>query len=624
MKKKLLSFLFLFVCIFSFTSACSKNDIERIELVEDSIKTEYMIFEDLDINDLEIKISFNDSEKIYTIDQSMFTIGQVDNTVAGEQLLSILVEYKGYEKRFTVSLNFYLPQDITAIIDKIDALPEKENLDFNYITTLNSIQDEFLSLEDKYKTYVSNYNELESKIEYLQRKKEEVITPDVLCQRYVYVGILDKLISSLDMNSYTDTGKEEITIHYNNGIVMLNDDNNYNVMNEIVYQTRKKILEVKTRDELSLIEYKEQTISKLIAYKNSFDRNLYSQDNVVEFENILFEGIDSLDKSNDKDTINSIFETYCENLDNIVTIEEEKIIKFNNLVSSKIYETSEYYFNINLSKYDTEGRESLNEYLDKYQNLIKQAKNEEEMDNYIYDLKKILSSIPTLEEKEMSLLNEYRNNAINRIESIYLSINIYNYSSQNRIEIENILLKAKESIALSNDYEVIDSLIEDIPNKINGLLTIEDELKIILDTRINEYINVIETLLSSFSASDYSSGNWNDILSIIEEAKQYIRSISLQTSDETIVSNLNKKYLQIDNILTLQEENQLLIENTRNESIKTIDEYYSNLNKADYTENEWAFITNKITNVISMIKQLEEVQSINRLTRDTINYVQLI
>ena len=160
MKTKIASFIYI-VFFALFLYGCSNENKVQFDLDKETLDSEYIVGENIQIKELKIKV--NNSDVI--ISENDFELGNVDNTLVGEQNMDIKVNYKGVNKTFKVNVIFDIPAEVKELKSKIDCLPEKNELNFSHYGVLQIIENSYSSLSDFYKSYVDNYDiYLESKI----------------------------------------------------------------------------------------------------------------------------------------------------------------------------------------------------------------------------------------------------------------------------------------------------------------------------------------------------------------------------------------------------------------------------------------------------------------------------
>ena len=117
MKKKLVIFLSLFILMCSFVSGCSSNNIKKIEIIEDSIKRNYIVGEEVSVNNFELKVTYNnEKEEYYYITDEKVKLNEIDNSIVGEQKLHITFNYNNTDVNLQLLINFELPNDVKNIL----------------------------------------------------------------------------------------------------------------------------------------------------------------------------------------------------------------------------------------------------------------------------------------------------------------------------------------------------------------------------------------------------------------------------------------------------------------------------------------------------------------------------
>ena len=628
MKNKIKSFLLLFASTFFVLCGCSNeksNKIVDIDVIKNSTQTEYVVLEETYIEDLLFVVSYaNDKVSTYSIADEMFSYSSMDNTVEGEQDVFIYVNNKDYKETLVLKVNFVLPQEVQAINDSIQNLPSINNLLFTDEKTIDEIQQAYMKLDEKYKPYVYEYDNFNMKKDHIVNMKKDCITSDVLNDRYVYVRVLDKIISSIDTRDYSAEALKKISNIYESAMLKINNDNYYSQMYEIVEEARKEIFDVETLKQTELVEYKKSTISLLIAYKASLDERQYSKDNVYQLNNLVLEGSDAISLAVNKNDVDVIYESYLNKLKSISTIKEEQTIALNNLIDKKIIETVDFYSTINMKEYDTNNRSKIDNYLTKCISEIKKSNSEEKINDCIATFKNQVKSVLTLKQQQMLLVIEYKNNAIEEIQHLYNSINMQQYDSKSRNEMKEIVDNSLLLIESMTTYDQINQIINETSNLLTSFKTMEQQYLINLEIRKKDYLEDLEYYSSSYDSSSYSDDKWNIIVNLVNEIKTYINDLTIYDSNASIEKYINDKYLAIESVLTKEQEAQVLLVSIKKESIDLIINYYNNLNQSRYTEAEWEFISNKVNNVINIIELLDNTDAIKKLVVDTINYIEKI
>lgn len=625
MKNKLFSMFLVFLCTFFAVTGCNDNKIEEILLVDESINKEYMVLQDVNIDEILIETIYdNGSSSLDTINESMYSISSIDNTKVGEQEIYLYVNYKGTEKLFSVKINFVLPSAVAAVVESINELPQISEINFDDEDLLNEVYNQYLLIDSKYKVFVSNYNDLMSKIDYLNGEKQNALNPDVVSQKNIYINYLNELVDALDSSKYSSFAWNKIITIRDRGIDELNNYKNYNIIKDIVTETQEKIESVETIEQTIINDYKINIVENLIAYRNLFINSDYSSNGVKELDNILNVGITKINSYFTIDEINVVYDEYRKLLDDVLTKDEEAELAINNMIANKIYEATQHFLTYNLNKYDSEGKTSLINYLNRCQILIKKTTDVAVMDKYISNLKKELASVETIEVKQIKLLNDYKENTLKEVNEIYKSMKVYNYDSSDRQVIEEIFNVLKNEIKVSLSEQDIDLLVLEAKTRLEGFLTLEEKAILKLEETIEKYSAQINEVLSTYEKANYSEENWNKILEIIYEAKMYVNTLDISVLEKTIIEKLNTKYQKISEVPTISEEYDLLLVQTKNNALITLNSFYNELKKDNYTASELEFITNKLSNVTNTINDLDNVNSINKLVADTIRSIENI
>ena len=625
MKNKLISFFTIFVSIFFLATGCSNKNITDVDVIMNNVKDQYLVLEEVNIEDLKFVVSFDDNTSTtYSLTDKMFEYDPIDNTIEGSQLVNIYFKTDNYKQTIPLYLEFTLPQEVQEINNKITSLPLIHQLNFDYESDITSIEEMYHNIEEKYQRYVYKYDEFLSKKSYFNEKKETLITVDVLSQRNVYLNVLNNLFYSLDSDKYTTSSWGEINSIYIEGIKQLNNNNNYNNMYQIIKDTREKIIGVKTIEQTSFIEYQNYMVNSLINYMQAFDLKLYSSDRVIELDNILLEGIDCISTSKTLDIVNRVFIEYCEKMDNVLSIEEEKIVALDSMISEKLIEIAQYYSKIDTSLYDADEIKLINSYLNRCQSLVQKSTTEVSMNKYINDLKIQINGVPTSEEKTIQLLNKYKDEAKERLNTYYETIELYGYDTTSKLKIEKIVQDTISNIDNELNYEEIDNMIEKAKLEISEFKTIAEQLLLKHNAKIKYYLTEVENYITNYNETSYSEENWSVIISIVNDMKEYLSEASIDVENVIIENYLNENYLKIENVLTAAEEYVLLLNKVKEDAKNETIEYYISLNSSSYNDSQWTFITDKIENVINIIDDLDNIESIDKLVDDTITSIELI
>lgn len=469
MKKKLVLFLSLFILMCSFVSGCS-NNIKKIEIIEDSIKRNYIVGEDVDVNNFEIKVIYNNKkEELYYISEGNIKVDNIDNTKLGEQNLNVNFSYNSVDVNLQLVVNFDLPSVVKELINRIDELPNIDDLTFEYEDTIASIKDSYASLSDFYKNYVTNYDKLNSSDLYLRNLRNTYITEEFIEYRSNVKLSLAKYYSTLNKSDYYDNEWIMIGNIYNYGVSSLMNDSNYEIIDNIYASTISNMRNVNTAYMVLISNTKSEYINKLYSYRNSLDDSLYSDDNIYKLNLILNNGINLINNSFSEDDIVKNYNLVINEFNQVYTIELENEKLRETKVKENIYELNVYYINLDVSKYSDQNKNKIREKYLSTVNKINSALNEEDMKNYISYFKNYINLLYTIDEENIILLRKYKNNTISNMNDILRSINLYNYSTSNRNLIEKEFDNSLVNIELASSIEEIDNIVYKFSNFINEI-----------------------------------------------------------------------------------------------------------------------------------------------------------
>lgn len=469
MKKKLVLFLSLFILMGSFVSGCS-NNIKKIEIIEDSIKRNYIVGEDVDVNNFEIKVIYNNKkEELYYISEGNIKVDNIDNTKLGEQNLNVNFSYNSVDVNLQLVVNFDLPSVVKELINRIDELPNIDDLTFEYEDTIASIKDSYASLSDFYKNYVTNYDKLNSSDLYLKKLRSTYITEEFIEYRSNVKLSLAKYYSTLNKSDYYDNEWIMIGNIYNYGVSSLMNDSNYEIIDNIYASTISNMRNVNTAYMVLISNTKSEYINKLYDYRNSLDNSLYSDDNIYKLNLILNNGINLINNSFNEVDIVKNYNLVINEFNQVYTVELENEKLRETKVKENIYELNVYYINLDVSKYSDQNKNKIREKYLSTVNKINSALNEEDMKNYISYFKNYINLLYTIDEENIILIRKYKDNTISNMNDILRSINLYNYSTSNRNLIEKEFDNSLVNIELATSIEEIDNIVYKFSNFINEI-----------------------------------------------------------------------------------------------------------------------------------------------------------
>lgn len=551
MKKKLVIFFSLFILMCSFINGCSKNNIKKIEIIEDSIKRNYIVGEEVNVNNFELKVTYsNEKEEYYYISNEKVVINEVDNYKVGEQKLNITFNYNNTDVNLQLVINFDLPNDVKNIIKEIDELPELENLNFDYEIIIKEIKEEYNLLSNFNRSYVSNYDKLLSSEEYLVNLRKDNITPDFIEYRSNVKLSLSKYYATLNKANYYDDEWEEIGKIYNYGISSLMDDKNFAKIDSIYTSTISNIKKVDTAYLVMINNAKKDFASRLKNYRKAIDNSLYSEDNAYKLDLILENGINNINSSITEEDINKNYNDSINALNAVSTKEKEKEFYLKSIIDKNIYNLNIYYISIDFSKYSDENKNNIrNNYLtviDKINSLNSDSSMNECVEKY----KEYVNSIYTIREENVIMISNYKNDSITYINNLYKSVDINKYSLENRKLIENQYNNSLNNVKNSTSIDRISEERIYFYNYIDSISAMLDEAISNLPSKINSYKIKLNDIVSNYDLSDCSIDVIEKINSIVAKTEDRLdNEVNVYTSDSSIEDIISKAINEINFLL---------------------------------------------------------------------------
>lgn len=622
MKKKHLIFSMVFIMLLTFFAGCSKNKISNIEIIEESIKLDYYLGENIDINELELKVTLKDnSEHIYVIDKEMINFDNVDNTITGKQNLNISVNYNNEILDFVVEVNFDKKDEVKQVIELINNLPSIDELNLSNQKQLNSIDEKISLLSEFDKKYIDNIETFNESKQFLTKLKETIFTVEVLNNRFVNKNSLTNFFKSLKMSNYTSLAWEEVVKIYDKAIEEIDDDENYNIVEFIVERAKKDILNIKTNTQIAFENYKNKKINDLYSYRNLLDKNNYSILRWNEINNIIEETKEKIMTADNEQTVAYLYNNSINLIDDVLINAEEEVINLENLINTKITELYFYLVEVNQDEYSVTNKNQINEKYNKYVNFIKEETEEVNMNSYIKEFKEYLATVKTIEEEAYEYFILEKENTRNFINNQFTLINIYSYSSYNVNLINETYTSSLECIEKATDIYQLQQIKINFVEVIRGLSTMEEEAQKNLVFRKDKFYSMIIDFIKTYDEKDYSKENFEKINEIKEKMVDYIDKITISDADVTINNFLNKNMKLIEEILTIDEEFEVLLINTRDTAKQKLQKFKNSLNPLNYVETKWNSITSRINYVINSIDELNNIDDINNLVNETINSI---
>lgn len=624
-KKKFITFCMCMFAVFSLVGCSKDNKITKIEIIDDTLKTEYVVGEDFIIDDFQLKLTYgNKNEKIYNITEEMVTLSSIDNTIKGKQKVDIKVDYDGMEIKFSIGVEFKIPAKVASINSLIEELPEADEIGFSNEEELILIEDNIDSLSEFYKGYLENYQKFVDCKTKLDSLYEEFITPEFINSRFILKTNLDNFFYSLKQTDYSVDNWELIVKIYDDSIASLYLNENHALIKEIVNGAQLNISKISTLDQTEAIVLRSQKITELINYRNNLMSEDYSSSNWALLDKIKSKYVDLLNVAKSCKEVDDLYISALTELDTVYTKEDERIEALNALKETKIEEVKNERLAIDVTKYSNANRTLIAEYYNLCLDNIRNANNEDEINGEITKFKNKVSILKTIDIEEKELLVEERNNATDEINELANGLDLYKYDSQNKTLIEKIIADALENIKNATNIDSVRSIKNKAFSDIDVIPTMEEQAMINLPIKIQNAKEQIDLIVTVLDSEDYTSDNWAIILSIAQITKnRFDTEITVSTAVKTIEDMIASARNQISNIHTIEEEIEINLNRVKNEAITSLDEYLKNLKEEDFADvSTYELVQTRINNAKIKVFELEDENTIIKLVQDTISAIE--
>ncbi len=536
---------------------CSNNDTLQVEIIETSLQKEYVVSETLDINDFEMKVKINNEEETYLITNDMIDLTNIDSTKPGEQKLIINFDYLDNNISVSTFVNFVLPNEVIEINNLIEELPNDIALSDEIV--IKEIEQKYSNLNSFYKNYLANYSKfLDAKLN-LDTLKGELITVEIMNERYILKLSLNKFYNSLNKEDYIEESWNNITNLYNNAIESLMYDANYKDIEKIYSNCKNDILEVTSITQEHFENMKKENINNFEKYYKTLKIENYSSVNWQNINDTFNKYIKYMEDTYSIEEINQVYSNGISALSSILTIQEEKAIEHNNIINKKLTDLYYSYVTIDINSYNDNNKQLIEKMYYEAFDDIKNAVNESEMSEIISNYKAQVRQLLTLEQERIILLNKDKKIGKQELANFYKSLNIAQYDSNNRTYINKIINEAYNQIELANSNNEILNIINDAKANIDTLSTLDEQALDYLSTIINDAQIVIEKYLESLNQEEYSSENWNIILAIADTYKNEIKNMIniLSTSSDDVNKKIDNFKEEISHVLKISEEDSI-------------------------------------------------------------------
>ena len=208
----------------------------------------------------------------------------------------------------------------------------------------------------------------------------------------------------------------------------------------------------------SLEEEKEEALYKLNNFGKEED---YFEDDYILLQNILQEGISSVNNATSVDDVHFVLEDTISQASNILTILQKKQNSAIEAIVTKVEEIEDDYF-----------IEEYNEILDlaeSYSTKIKSSNSFDDIDAYKDEFMLKIQSIYTKSQRLVAELIEAKENAISDIRDLYGKYNIDSLPESQISEVNNMIKTAINDIENASDIETVNGIRDNTINVLNSI-----------------------------------------------------------------------------------------------------------------------------------------------------------
>lgn len=623
-KKKFAGILSMIVLmLFSFVG-CSTDPISKIEVLNNAIKTEYVVGEEVKIDEFSLKITLKSNRtKVYEIEEDMVTIGEVNNKVLGVQNMPVTVDYNGMEFAFVVSVNFVLPEDVKMVIMLINELPETKKIGFANESQMELIKEQYNLLDDFHKSYVVNYNKYVEASQRLLTLTNEYITSEFINERFILKTNVDNVLYSLNEYDYDEEEWDEILKIYDECISELYKNENHESIHSIANSAIRNIYGVLTINDKNINELKKEKIGEVNNYFSSLELIDYSHSNYVLLSNIVAEFDNKISSLDNAEEIENLYNKTMAELESIETLDEEVATSLSTVITNKLNIVRNMLIELDINNYSDENKSIIINYYNECLENVRNADSEAAANEIIRKFEYNVSKVYTIAEEKNAELNTIKTAGINRVNELYSSVNLYEYVSKNRKIISTELERAIATIKASTSINEVNDAISRFIEIIHTTPTIEEEAILNLPLRIEEAINRVDTYITSLDTNSYSEESWKLISKYALETKNYFReNITISTSNFDIDREINSLKAKVEEILTIEAQKVKVLEETRTTGIKELNEYQNNLRAYMFEDGIYSIVITRINSSKNIINGLESAESIVKLVNDTIQAIE--
>ena len=331
-----------------------------------------------------------------------------------------------------------------------------------------------------------------------------------------------KLKNIVSLDDYSPENQKSITIILNNAYLDINAATTIIEVEEI-YKTVNEALKAiptKKEQEAEILKLKASSIKEL---KNSYDLNLYTVTN-QEVIKALVDKYTLL--INNSSTIAEIDKYKTEGLMKIASVEKDKetFLKFIEDTIKEIKEAIDY------EKYDEASKTELAAIIENYENQIRAAQTERQINTLKEEALLEIKNIKTIEEKLALKKAEYKAN----LNDIYEKAEI---SESEREKVLAVLESGITKIDEAATEKAVDEAYSDAVDALNAAITGKPSNRELEEARKN----AIEELNDYVSEDDYSEANYERVLKYINDATEEIEASEDLDEIKHILNNTKQK-----------------------------------------------------------------------------------
>lgn len=326
------------------------------------------------------------------------------------------------------------------------------------------------------------------------------------------------------------------------------------------------------------------SLNNLKKDKITFFHDLYSEEDYNDTNLLLIHEIEenfllNLENAQTNEEVNQIYDS---SYNQVLFIKNQQLQEFKAIT----LENFNHY--VNLEDYDFESQNQIISIINSKTELINQAASFVDIRKVIVDFENEVDHIASLEDNDLTILNQNKQKALDTLVSSYEG---ENYSEENRLLIENVVKEFKEKLEILETKRLIEKLVIEYIEKIQSVETLSQQD----DKTMNEYKQHKILEIQQYPCS-------NDVYSIksIKHIEEIIDQYRVLIENATQIEEINELYGECFKHL--------------NEVVKMVDEYQNGyiINEfIDYTFIDDALRVSNIddfevvNNALRQLKQAE-------------------